>query len=61
MKKILFPFLLFFVLACEDDESQNPLAGNWTSTSFNIDYYLKVNASQDIFMGDYEGGIIASR
>ena len=61
MKKILFPSLLFFVLACEDDESQNPLAGNWTSTSFNIDYYLKVNASQDIFMGDYEGGIIASR
>ena len=23
MKKILFPSLLFFVLACEDDESQN--------------------------------------
>ena len=61
MKKILFPALLFFVLACEDDESQNPLSGNWTSTSFNIDYYLKVNVTQDIFMGDYEGGIIASR
>ncbi len=61
MKKIFISILLFFVLSCEDDASKSPLVGSWTSTSFNIDYFLKVNTSQDIFVGDYEGEVIASR
>ena len=61
MKKIFISVLLFFVLSCEDDALESPLVGSWISTSFNIDYYLKVNTSQDIFVGDYEGGITASR
>ena len=60
MKKIIFFFSIFLIFACEDKEDEvNPLVGQWNMTNFSGGVYLKLNKTQEIFMGETEGSIEA--
>ena len=60
MRKIIFFFSIFLIFACEDkDDEVNPLVGQWNMTNFSSGTYMKVNKTQEIFMGETEGSIQA--
>jgi hypothetical protein len=60
MKKIIFYFLIFMIFACEDKEDAvNPLVGQWNMTDFTSGIYMRLNKTQEIYMGDTEGSIQA--
>jgi hypothetical protein len=59
-KLILIISMLLFLFACEDkEEDVNPLVGQWNMTNFSSGAYMKLNKTQEIFMGDTEGSIQA--
>jgi hypothetical protein len=47
-------------MACEDKEEPNPLVGTWNMTSASGGVYIKVNKTQEIFMGLTQGSIEVS-
>ena len=50
--------MLLFLFACEDkEEDVNPLVGQWNMTNFSSGTYMRVNKTQEIFMGETEGSI----
>ena len=53
-------FLLIIFMACEDKEEPNPLVGTWNMTSASGGVYIKVNKTQEIFMGLTQGSIEVS-
>jgi len=53
-------FLLIIFMACEDKEELNPLVGTWNMTSASGGVYIKVNKTQEIFMGLTQGSIEVS-
>jgi hypothetical protein len=60
MRKIIFFFSIFLIFACEDkDDEVNPLVGQWNMTNFSSGTYIRVNKTQEIFMGETEGSIQA--
>ena len=59
-KRVHFVFLLIFFIACEDKEESNPLVGTWNMTSASGGVYIKVNKTQEIFMGLTQGSIEVS-
>ena len=58
--KIILIILTFLIFACEDKEDDvNPLVGQWNMTDFSSGTYMRLNKTQEIFMGDIEGSIEA--
>ena len=58
--KIILIISIFLIFACEDkEEDVNPLVGQWNMTDFSSGTYMKLNKTQEIFMGDTEGSIQA--
>ena len=58
--KIKLIISIFLIFACEDkEEDVNPLVGQWNMTDFSSGTYMKLNKTQEIFMGDTEGSIQA--
>ena len=58
--KIILIISIFLIFACEDkEEGVNPLVGQWNMTDFSSGIYMKLNKTQEIFMGDTEGSIQA--
>ena len=62
MKKIAhLVFLALFFMSCEDDEELSDLIGTWKMIDSELNFYLTVNKTQDIFSGKYDGSMSASR
>ena len=58
--KIILIILTFLIFACEDKEDDvNPLVGQWNMTDFSSGTYMRLNKTQEIFMGNIEGSIQA--
>ncbi len=58
--KIILIISTFLIFACEDkDDDVNPLVGQWNMTDFNSGTYMRLNKTQEIFMGNIEGSIQA--
>ena len=56
--KIILIILTFLIFACEDKEDDvNPLVGQWNMTDFSSGVYMRLNKTQEIFMGDTKGSI----
>ena len=59
-KKLVLFISILLIFACEDKEDGvNPLVGQWNMTNFSSGTYMRVNKTQDIFMGETEGSIEA--
>ena len=62
MKKMAhLVFLALFFMSCEDDEEVSDLIGTWKMIDSELNLYLTVNKTQDIFSGKYDGSMSASR
>ena len=56
--KIILIISTFLIFACEDKEDDvNPLVGQWNMTDFSSGTYMRLNKTQEIFMGDTKGSI----
>ena len=56
--KIILIISTFLIFACEDKEDDvNPLVGQWNMTDFSSGIYMRLNKTQEIFMGDTKGSI----
>ena len=59
-KKLILFIAILLIFACEDKEDVvNPLVGQWNMTNSSGGVYLKLNKTQEIFMGETEGSIEA--
>ena len=59
-KKLILFISILLIFACEDQEDGvNPLVGQWNMTNFSSGTYMRVNKTQEIFMGETEGSIEA--
>ena len=58
MKKVFFVFLVLF-LSCEDDNEESPLVGVWEMNEMSGGLFLRLNKTQEVYLGTKEGKIEA--
>ena len=62
MKRIIIGLTFLLALmntGCEEDNEINPLVGVWNMTEISGDLFIKVNKTQEIFLGHYEGSAVS--
>ena len=58
IKKILFIFFLILI-GCEDDNEESPLVGVWEMNEMSGGLFLRLNKTQEVYLGTKEGKIEA--
>ena len=63
MKRYTLVLTLLLALintGCEEDNEIHPLVGVWYMTEISGDLFIRVNKTQEIFLGHYEGSVSAN-